>query len=189
MARTGIPMQITAVDSEHNLFCVQDVFSSDLVDQILATPWLELAWQRQTGQESWHLRRCINNNAISWISQWHHELGQSWTTIEQQLDTKLLPYCGTAFWLDEPGFTCGMHTDGELPGSLHMPWIGTGTSFYWHRDSATLRYQVPALPNTGYIMINQADSTGFRKLLWHGMLTPVPQNTFRLTSYTWLTPQ
>jgi hypothetical protein len=52
MARTGIPMQITAVDSEHNLFCVQDVFSSELVDQVLATTWPELSWTRQEGQEN-----------------------------------------------------------------------------------------------------------------------------------------
>ena len=188
MAGAGILMQITAVDSEHNLFCVQDVFSSELVEQVLATPWLELAWTRQEGQENWPRRR-IKDSAISWLPQWDQELGQYWTKIEQELDIKLAPYYGTAFWLDEPGFTCSMHTDGELPGSLHMPWIGTGTSFYWHKDPATLRYQVPMLPNSGYIMINQADSTGFRKLIWHGMLSPVPKNTFRLTSYTWLTPQ
>ena len=188
MAGTGIPMQIIPVDSEHNLFQVQDVFSSELVDQVLATPWPELAWSRQEGQENWSRRR-IKDSAISWLPQWDQELGQSWTKIQQQLDIKLAPYCGTAFWLDEPGFTCSMHTDGELPGSLHMPWIGTGTSFYWHKDPETLRYQVPPQPNAGYIMINQADSTGFRKLIWHGMLTPVPENTFRVTSYTWLTPQ
>ena len=184
----GTAMQITAVDSEHNLFQVQDVFSSGLVDQIFATPWPELPWTRQQGQENWPRRR-IKDSAISWLAQWDQELGQHWTTIQQQLNIKLAPYSGTAFWLDEPGFTCGLHTDGELPGSLHMPWMGAGTSFYWHKDPATLRYQVPPLSNSGYIMINQADSTGFRKLLWHAMLTPVPENTFRLTSYTWLTPQ
>lgn len=189
MARTGIPMQITAVDSDHNLFCVQDVFSSDLVDQVLATPWLELPWARQPGQEQWHLRRCIKNNSISWMAQWDQELGQHWTTIQQQLNIKLVPYASTSFWLDEPGFVCAMHTDGELPGSLHMPWIGAGTSFYWHNNPAALRYQTPAQPNAGYMMINSADNTGYRKLLWHAMLAPVPENTFRLTSYTWLIPQ
>lgn len=188
MARAGIPMQITAVDSEHNLFHVQDVFSSDLVDQVLATPWMGLSWERQVGQENWARRR-IHNNAISWIAQWDQELSQSWTTIQQQLNIKLAPYYVTAFWLDEPGFVCGMHTDGELPGSLQMSWLGSGTSFYWYKDPTTLRYQVQSAPNSGYIMINQADNTGFRKLQWHGMLAPVPENTFRLTSYTWLTPQ
>jgi len=181
-------MNITPVDSEHNLFRVDQLISNDLVQQVLNTPWLDMPWERQSGQENWARRR-IHNNAISWLAQWDQELSQSWTTIQQQLNIKLAPYYGTAFWVDEPGFTCGLHTDGELPGSLHMPWIGTGTSFYWHKNSATLRYQVPPLPNSGYIMINQADSTGFRKLIWHGMLTPVPQDTFRLTSYTWLTPQ
>jgi hypothetical protein len=35
-------------------------------------------------------------------------------------------------------------------------------------------------------MINRANQNGYRNLLWHGMLEPVPRNTFRLTSYTWI---
>jgi hypothetical protein len=45
------------------------------------------------------------------------------------------------------------------------------------------------VPNTGYIMINQPDETGYRKLLWHAMLTEVPEDSFRLTSYSWMTPK
>ena len=43
--------------------------------------------------------------------------------------------------------------------------------------------------NAGYIMINKPDDQGYRKLLWHAMLTPVPTDTFRLTSYTWIIPK
>ena len=181
-------MLVTPVDTENNLFQVEHAVSAELVELVMATDWMALPWQPQQGQENWARRR-ITNTAIPWIEQWHRELNNHWSTIEQQIGRQLHPYSGTAWWLDEPGFTCSMHTDGELPGSLHMPWIGTGTSFYWHKDPETLRYQVPPQPNAGYIMINQADSTGFRKLIWHGMLTPVPENTFRVTSYTWLTPQ
>jgi len=80
-----------------------------------------------------------------------------------------------------------MHTDGEMPGSMHLTWHGPGTAFYWHNDPATLRYQTPEHPNAGYIMINQADATGYRQLLWHAMLTP--SDSYRITSYTWITPQ
>jgi hypothetical protein len=180
-------MQITAVDSEHNLFCVQDVFSSHLVEQVLATPWLDMPWERQEGQENWARRR-INNSAISWLVQWDQELGQCWTKIQQQLTIKLAPYSGTAFWLDEPGFICGIHTDGELPGSLHMPWIGTGTSFYWYKDPDAIRYQMPNTVNTGYIMLHPSNQA-YQKLLWHAMLTPVPAGTIRISSYTWIQPK
>ena len=179
-------MQITAVDSENNLFRIENIFSQTLVEQVLSTDWLNLAWDRQEGQENWARRR-IRNSSLAWLSAWDNELLQHWNSIEAHLQIKIAPYFGTAFWVDEPGFTCSMHTDGELPGSLHMPWIGPGTSFYWYKDPASLRYQVPARANAGYIMINKPDETGYRKLLWHAMLTPV--ENFRVTSYTWITPQ
>jgi hypothetical protein len=179
-------MQITPVDSENNLFKVEDVFSDNLVKQILATDWESLPWDRQEGQESWSRRR-IRDSAIPWLLQWDTEIRQVWDTMSQTTGFKFKPYFGTAFWLDEPGFTCGMHTDGEMPGSLHMTWVGPGTSFYWHKDPNTLRYRVLEQPNAGYIMINKPDDTGYRKLLWHAMLEPSP--TFRITSYTWITPE
>lgn len=179
-------MQICAVDQENNLFRVENVISDQLSQQVLATDWLSLPWTRQQGQENWARRRIVDN-AIPWVSQWHRELSQAWPEIQRQLGVKLAPYYGTAFWLDEQDFTCSMHTDGELPGSLHMTWTGPGTTFYWYRDPASVRYQTPSQPNSGYIMINQPDATGYRKLLWHAMLTPV--ENFRVTSYTWITPQ
>lgn len=186
MAGVSVPMQITAVDSDNNLFRVASIFSDDLVQKVLTTDWLNLAWDRQEGQENWARRR-IQDSAIAWLPQWNQELTAQWADIERSLGIKIAPYCGTAFWVDEPGFTCSMHTDGELPGSLHMPWIGPGTTFYWYKDENAVRYQVPAEPNSGYIMINKPDETGYRKLLWHAMLTPV--ENFRVTSYTWLIPQ
>jgi hypothetical protein len=179
-------MLVTAVDSENNLFRVEHAVSAELADKVMATNWITLPWQRQEGQESWARRRIVDT-AIPWIDQWHRELGQQWPTIEQHLDRKLHPYSGTAWWLDEPEFTCSMHTDGEMPGSMHLTWRGPGTSFYWHKDPATLRYQTPEQPNAGYIMINQPDAAGYRRLLWHAMLTP--SDSYRITSYTWMIPQ
>jgi hypothetical protein len=179
-------MQITAVDSENNLFRVEDVFTADLVQQVLATDWVNIPWQRQEGQENWARRR-LDNSALPWMAAWDQQINQVWEFLQQQIEIELTPYFATAFWLDEPGFTCDMHTDGEMPGSLHMTWVGPGTSFYWHRDPSTLRYQVPPTPNAGYIMINLPDATGTRKLLWHAMLTPV--ENYRITSYTWIIPK
>lgn len=186
MAGVSTAMQITPVDQENNLFRVENVVSAELSQQVQATDWLSLPWARQPGQENWARRRIVDS-AIPWISQWHEEMNCLWPKISNILGTAIAPYCGTAFWLDEQDFTCGMHTDGELPGSLHMTWVGPGTTFYWHNDPGTVRYQVPSQPNAGYIMVNQPDATGYRKLLWHAMLTPV--KNFRITSYTWIQPQ
>ena len=179
-------MLVTPVDAENNLFRVEHAVSADLAAQVLFTDWTALPWQRQEGQESWSRRRIVDT-AIPWIDQWHQEISRQWTIIEQQVGRQLKPYSGTAWWLDEPGFTCSMHTDGEMPGSMHLTWQGPGTAFYWHRDPATLRYQTPEQPNAGYIMINQANAQGYRQLIWHAMLTS--SDTYRVTSYTWITPQ
>lgn len=179
-------MQITPVDSDNNLFQVEHVMPEQLVQKILNMPWLDLPWQKQPGQESWP-RRMINNDALPWINEWNVECSRLLQTIEKVSGTKIGQYQSTAFWLDEPGFTCNMHTDGELPGSMQLNWIGArdlGTAFYWHKHPASLRYQTTFVPNTGYIMINSADDTGYRRLMWHAMLNPVPANSFRLTSYS-----
>lgn len=185
-------MIIKPVDDEYNLFRVEQAVDQSLVDNIMSTDWLNLPWQRQEGQENWSRRR-IDNTALPWIDQWHAYMRHIWPDVEHQLGIQIHDYTDTAFWIDEPGFTCTMHTDGEMPGSLHLTWIGSkdthGTAFYWYKDPGTLRYQVPMSPNSGYIMINKANDQGYRKLLWHAMLTPVPINTIRLTSYTWIVPK
>jgi hypothetical protein len=180
-------MQITAVDNELNLFCVTHAVPDPLVKKILDTDWLNLHWDRQPYQESWSRRR-IHNRSLTWIQEWDSHFKTMWPEIEKIAKQKLLPYKETAFWLDEPGFVCDMHTDGEMPGSLQLVWQGSGTAFYWHNNTATLRYQVPSEPNNGYVVLNTADSQGCQPLIWHAMLDPVPKDSFRITSYTWITP-
>lgn len=178
-------MQVTPVDNELNLFRVEHAVPVGLAEKVLATDWLNLSWTRQEGQENWSRRR-IQNNIIPWANEWDTTLAQSWSNLQHQLGIRIGNYFGTAWWVDEPGFTCDIHTDGEMPGSMHLIWHGPGTAFYWHRDPATLRYQTPANPNAGYIMINRADASGYRPLLWHAMLEP--SDSYRVTSYTWITP-
>ena len=188
MARTGIPMQITPVDQDHNLFAVTDVFPQTLVDQIISTDWLALSWQRQEGQELWSRRR-IDNAALAWGHEWDQICQQLWPVLGQAIGYKMANYQGTAWWVDEPGFTCAMHTDGEMPGAMQMTWIGDvnlGTAFYHYKRPDALRHQFKVLPNTGYVMINRP-SDGYRKLQWHAMLNPVPADQFRLSSYSWIT--
>lgn len=181
---------MTAVDHDMNLFSLVQAVSGDLQEKILCTEWLDLQYDQQPGQESWS-RRKIKDSQLSWLDQWHAEIIKIWPQLQQTLGLELQHYGGTAFWLDEPGFVCPIHTDGEMPGSLHLCWIGArhvGTTFYYFKNPSAVRYRVDFSPNHGYVMINQCEPNGFRLLQWHGMLDPVPPNTFRLTSYTWLVP-
>jgi hypothetical protein len=180
-------MQIKSVDQDNNLFVVSNIFSADLVDKILSTSWLELPTVENTGQNKWLRRKIVTDN-LPWHNQFISELHQQQDTIFKNTGRYIQPE-HSWFWLDEPGFTCAVHTDGELPGSLHLMWIGSselGTTFYNTKNNKDVRKQFALIPNTGYVMINCADSTGYRLLQWHGMPTPVPKNTFRLTSYTLL---
>lgn len=184
-------MQITSIDENNNLFKVQELVPKHLVEKVLATPWHELAWDRQEGQETWARRR-IRNEEIPWQQEWDIYLANMFPTIEKLVGRKLKSYIGTGWWLDEPGFTCALHTDGDMPGSLQMTWIADipelGTCFYNYKDPGAIRYHFLTKPNSGYIMLNNPDPTGYRQLQWHAMLTPVPAGTYRLSSYTWITP-
>ena len=181
-------MQITAVDQYQDLYQITDFCPADFVEQIVKTDWLALSWRPQDGQESWPRRR-INDHELPWLDQWDQHCHAVWPQIANALGRKLKVYHSTAWWVDEPGFICKMHTDGEMPGAMQLCWIGAqnlGTSFYHYRNPASLRYQFAMNANTGYVMINSPDSVGARHLQWHAMLNPVPKNTFRVTSYSWL---
>ena len=183
-------MLIEPVDHYHDLFAITDVVDHDLVQAILQTDWLSLSWSPQPGQESW-ARRKIDESQLPWIDQWHQTCERLWPVISDHLGLTLRNYQGTAWWLDEPGFTCSLHTDGEMPGAMQIGWIGAhaalGTCFYHYKNSTSVRHHFLLQTNTGYIMINRANDQGYRHLQWHGMLTAVPKDTFRLSSYSWMT--
>jgi hypothetical protein len=181
-------MLISSIDSDNNLFQVTELVPPVLVEQIVNTPWLDLKWIRQEGQESWPRRRILDTE-IPWIAEWNQYLQSQWSAISTAVGTPLQDSPATIFWLDEPGFVCPIHTDGEMEGSLHVSWIGKpnlGTCFYHYKNPKTVRHEFKLESNNGYIMLNNSDEIGYRKLQWHGMLNPVPVNTYRLTSYTWV---
>ena len=186
-------MLITPVDTDNNLFQIENSLPETLVEKILATDWINLDYTGSPGQE--HMkRRLIKNSSIPWIDDFHQAICKHvWPVLVNALPCEIDPYFnGVAFWLDEPGMTCDPHTDGELPGSLQLFWVGeptAGTTFYHYKNLTLVRKQFEFIPNNGYIMINQADNDGYRQLQWHAMMQKVPENSYRLTSYIWLYPR
>ena len=188
-------MQITPVDQDNNLFLIADLFPQALVNQITQTPWLSLSYYMEPSNRD--LRRRVHNNQLSWIDEWHECIDRAWDSIMAETGCDHLEYfnldgSATGFWIDLPTYTCPIHTDGELPGSIQMYWHGAnadlGTVWYHYKDQTdNIRHTFKFIPNTGYIMINKPESDGYRKLQWHGMLNPVPDNSFRVSSYSWLT--
>jgi hypothetical protein len=179
-------MNIRSIDSFNNLFSVTNAVPDELVKQIINTDWMSLEYTKQEMQETWPRRR-VKNSAISWIGQWEDHFCSVWeqiiNSIQHSSSIKYAGYIDTAFWIDEPGFDCAMHTDGQMPGAMQLYWIGDadqGTTFYHSNKVKDLRHQFEFVPNSGYIAVRDPQ--------WHAMLTPVRPGQFRLSSYSWIEP-
>jgi len=176
--------QIQPVDEAARLWSVQDLLPPDELADIMATPWLDLAWSPSGGQESWP-RRQVNWNATQ-AQRLSGYINAQLPVINLALGTEFTQ-SGGHFWIDLPGFTVPLHTDGHVPNSMQLYWtvpgVEWGTAFYRYKQTDSLIYQCASRPNTGYIMLNHLAEDGHQPLLWHAMLNPVPEGTIRVTSY------
>jgi hypothetical protein len=182
-------MQITPVTGR--LFQVTDLLPQELVDRLLSKDWLSAPWQKQEMQSHW-LRRAITTDADPVLIEASNHITSLQPQIAELCNIKFnYPIIkeDTVWWLDEPKFTVGMHTDGELPSAMQVYWscptdkLGTAFTEFGNRKCNPYKKFVSA-PNTGYIMLNCPNPDGSQPLLWHSMLCPVPPGTFRVSSYT-----
>jgi hypothetical protein len=181
-------MQITPVTDR--VFQVADLLPQHLVDQILAKDWLAAPWQKQDMQLDW-LRRALTTDADPMLIEASDYITSLQPQIAELCNIKFdftSNRGNTVWWLDEPNFTVGIHSDGELPSTMQIYWISPndklGTIFTNARSPHDpYKTFVPEV-NTGYIMLNGPNPDGSQPLLWHGMLNPVPAGTFRVSSYT-----
>ena len=187
-------MTVTPVDNNFNLFQINNFVPESLVEKILHTNWLSLPYDRENLQTAWH-RRLITNSAIAWLWEWQTLLETAWKNMIKQMGPHAWPdrtYPSSTFWVDEPGFNCAVHTDGELPGAVQIYWIGQpdqGTVFYHNKNAKDTRYQFEFKSNSGYAMVNLPTQGGYRILQWHGMTAPIQPNTYRVSSYIIATPE
>lgn len=168
----------------NRLWQVNNLLAAEQVDDILTTDWMSLNWSTAENQEKW-LRRQIqwNDPTAQRISCY---INNQLDTINQAIGTNFTQAAGQ-FWVDQPGFTVSMHTDGHLANSLQMYWIAPGpeygTGFYRYKNKESLLYQFESVCNTGYIMLNHLNEDGSQPLQWHGMFNPVPEGHIRVSSY------
>ncbi len=178
---------IVPIENTRRLWQVSDLVSPDELNDILSVDWLSGSWRRGPRQESWKRR----------LLDWDHPevirvnklIEKQLPVINSALGTNYTNF-GGQFWLDEPGFDVVLHTDGELPNAMQMYWVMPdetyGTGFYFYKSSNTLQYQFMSYPNTGYILLNHANEDGSQPLFWHGMFRTVPEGSYRLSSYWYL---
>lgn len=176
--------RFTPVDDRARIWSVEDLLTADELADIVSTDWMGLAWRPSSGQEAWPRRQ------IAWDDPRSQRLSQYINAQLPQINLALgtaFRSCGGHFWVDQPGFTVPLHTDGHVPNAMQLYWImpgaGWGTGFYRYKRTDSLFYQTISRPNTGYIMLNHLAPDGHQPLLWHAMLNPVPEGSIRVTSY------
>jgi hypothetical protein len=178
-------MKITAVDSTRRIFQIDNILPANLVDKINSIDWENVEWTRQPYQETWPRRLLTPAHPV--VTEVNTFINTTITEIGDACGV-VLNYASTSWWLDEPGFTVNIHTDGHLPASMQLFWITPSeyhaTVFYNSKNSADIRFAPKSIPNTGYIMLNLPNTDGSQPLHWHGMLNSVPAGTVRLCSYT-----
>ena len=193
-------MQIQAVDHNDDLYAVSDVFDPDLLARLHSKDLLAYEWQKVDCQEDL-LRRQLKYSKDDVL----HEIYTQFHTKEhiQQLSDTLgeeFDRASSCFWLDLPGYTIDNHPDN--PGVRNVIQIflwpnnaSLGTEFFhnvaepselddqgrWTNPSQEnindrrLRKKFDYVVNTGYIMKNRSHL--------HGMTTPVPKDSLRLSLY------
>ena len=174
----------TTVDDRGRLWSVEDLLTTDELADIMATDWMNLEWSPSGGQESWPRRQ------VDWDDPTAQRLAgyinAQLPEINRALGTDFTR-CGGHFWIDQPGFTVGLHTDGHVPNSMQLYWTVPGaewgTAFYRYKRTDALIHQCVSRPNSGYIMLNHLAPDGHQPLLWHAMLNPVPEGHIRVSSY------
>jgi len=183
--------QFTCVDDRGHLWQVKDLVTNNQLQDIVSVDWTRIDKLPLPGQESLKrkvvpLKRKVVNPENLDVQRVSSYITNSLHKINQGLGTNFQT-CDGNFWVDYPGFTINMHTDGHLMNTMQMYWIVPsieyGTGFYFYKNKNYLLYQFQSIPNTGYIMLNHSDPNGSQPLNWHGMFNPVPDNCFRLTSY------
>lgn len=176
-------MILTEVDSRADLFWIKDVYPDNLIEEFLSTDHLAQPWRKEDWQHQYPRRKIIFN-AESVYGRMNAYIQNLLNELSDDLSIPLL-HADTGFWLDEPGFTMTPHLDNlgvmaSMQIFLNYNDLTLGTVFY--NPDGTVRKAFPYELNSGYIMFNNPGQV-------HGMGYPVPDNTYRICSYTWLTPK
>ena len=169
------------------LFQISDVLPTDHVEKLLALDWLNLPNEQAPKQECM-IRKIIQVSKVELLLETNLLLEEYCKQIGKELKFEF-DHVFTLWWLDLPGMTSGVHIDSTNTPAMQLYWVAPdasyGTTFYNKLTNqpkpSDIIKEFKFIPNTGYI----TDLTGSSiDKLNHGMLNPVPENSFRVSSYT-----
>lgn len=176
-------MIITPVDEQRNLFKIENVYPTELLDKFLNTDHLLTPYTKEEMQAQWPRRRLMNETEEIYMEM-DSFVKQQLSDIANSIGVELMA-CDTGFWLDEAGFCMNKHLDNDGVQVSMQVYLNDnipelGTVFY--NADGSIRHKLVYLVNTGYIMINGPEQQ-------HSMLTKVPVDSYRISSYSWLYPK
>jgi hypothetical protein len=175
-------MIIKSIDEKCNLFSVENIYSHKLINEIQTLDLINYPYEQVIWQEAVP-RRKLNFDKFDTLARIDEELASKIEIISKEIGIEIKGF-GTSVWLDLSQFNMAIHEDNQaIKVSMQvylLPNINElGTKFYYTDNRNDLRYDFPYKVNTGYIMINVPGQ-------FHGVPTPVPNGTFRCSSYTYL---
>ena len=176
-------MTITAYDNLNDFFVIENFYTQDLIEQFVTTDHLAAPWKKEDWQDQYPRRRLIHEPG-SIYEQFDLYVKSQLNVFGQAIGKELMA-CDTGFWLDEAGFCMTPHLDNmgvavSMQIYLNNNDKNLGTVFYNPDD--TVRCSTKYKLNTGYAMINGPHQK-------HGMGNPVPEGTYRISSYSWFYPK
>jgi len=171
-------MTITPVDSKNDLFFVENIYPQNLVDQVMSIDHRLTKSTCEEFQEDYPRKKLYHTHSV--YNAMYTYVQSIQTTIEECVQMEFLS-CDSAFWLDLPGFDMEKHLDNKKVFAAMQIYLTENTRpmptvFYNSDDS--IRFEPEYCVNSGYLMFNNENQ-------WHAMPYTVPDNEYRLTSYTW----
>jgi hypothetical protein len=176
-------MIIEPVDDTNDLFVVQDFYPEELLGRFLATDHLVQPYKKEDWQDNWPRRRIVH--ALDPIYDDMESYTRTQISNISEIINQTLMWSDTGFWLDEAGFSMLPHVDNAsvqvaMQIYLNENDITLGTVFY--DNTLSVRYRPLYKVNCGYLMINNPKQL-------HGMMNTVPNDSYRISSYTWFYPK
>lgn len=173
-------MHLHSLDQEKRLWSISHLLTDDWVNAIVNFDWINA--KHEQGNLSNRRQITVTGEVEKFEKQMLNLLPE----INQQLGTAFTSMFGQ-WWLDLEGFSCDLHTDGQLPNAMQIYWIapgpGYGTAFYHYKRPDQLKHQFLSVANTGYVMLNHLEPNGSQPLQWHAMLNQLEPGMIRLSSY------
>ena len=193
-------MQIQAVDHNDDLWAVSDVFDPDLLARLHSKDLYAYEWQKVNMQEDL-LRRELTYSKEDVLHEINTQINNK-ENLQQLSDTLEVKVhrVNSKFWMDLEDYIITNHPDNPAVRNVIQIFLwpndaSLGTEFFhnvaesseldeqgsWTNPSQEnindqhLRKKFDYVVNTGYIMKN--------KYQIHGMTTPVPKNSLRLSLY------